>query len=184
MTISAIPMNDDRVASHFTKALSLLFVDDQGQEICRIANPAVSEGCAGKQRLVELLLAHKAERVVVRNIGERMLGKLLAHQLQVVQTECGRRSVAELANPKAAQMQPLTHASEGHLSFNHELKQANGHGGCHHGGQGKQAAAAGCCGSQTSTGAGQGCRGGGHGHGQGGHGHGQGGRGHGGCGRH
>lgn len=171
MTISAIAMNDDRVASHFTKALSLLFVDDQGQEICRISNPAISEGCAGKQRLVELLLAHKAERVVVRNIGERMLGKLLAHQLQVVQTECGRRSVAELANPNAPQMQPLTHASEGHLSFNYQLKQASG--GCHHGGQANQAAAGGCCGSQTSTAAGHGCRGGGHG------GHGQGG-----CGRH
>ena len=42
------------------------------------------------------MLGSTTERVVVRNIGERMLGKLLAHQLQVVQTECGRRSVAEL----------------------------------------------------------------------------------------
>ncbi len=34
--ITAIPMNDDRVASHFTKADCLVFLDERGVEINRI----------------------------------------------------------------------------------------------------------------------------------------------------
>ena len=151
MMISAIPMNDDRIASHFSKAHSLLFVNEQGQELSRQPNPALAAGCAGKQRLVELLLANKAQRVVVRNIGERMLGKLLAHQLQVVQTDCGRRSVAELANPAAAPMPALTDASAGHLSFNYELKQAGGKA-CSHGCAAGQPPASPCCGTNHEAG--------------------------------
>lgn len=153
MMITAIPMNDDRIASHFSKAHSLLFVNEQGQELSRQPNPALAAGCASKQRLVELLLANQAQRVVVRNIGERMLGKLLAHQLQVVQTDCGRHSVAELANPATAQMPALTDARAGHISFNHELKQAEGKA-CSHGCVAGQPPATPCCGNKIQAPAG------------------------------
>lgn len=142
--ITAIPMNENRVASHFTKADTLLFINEQGVEISRHANPALNANCAGKQSLLELLSAEGAERVVVRNIGEQMLGKLLARQLAVLQTECGRRQASELAAPSAEGLRLLTEASQGRQSLNHEAKAKSG--GCFCGGQ--EAAGQSCCQAQ------------------------------------
>jgi predicted Fe-Mo cluster-binding NifX family protein len=91
--ITAIPMNDDRIANHFTKANYLVFLDERGIEINRIDNPALAANCAGKQKMVGLLAEQQVDRIVVRNIGERMLGKLLARQFAVYQTNCGCHSV-------------------------------------------------------------------------------------------
>ena len=71
--ITAIPMSDDRVANHFTKADCLVFLDEQGVERNRVDNPARDASCAGKQKLVELLAEQQANRIVVRNIGEQRL---------------------------------------------------------------------------------------------------------------
>ena len=38
--ITAIPVNDDRVANHFTKASHLVLVDERGVELSRTENPA------------------------------------------------------------------------------------------------------------------------------------------------
>ncbi len=142
--ITAIPMNENRVASHFTKADTLLFINEQGVEISRHANPALNANCAGKQSLLELLSAEGAERVVVRNIGEQMLGKLLARQLAVLQTECGRRQASELAAPSAEGLRLLTEASQGRQSLNHEAKAKSGGCGC----GGQEAAGQSCCQAQ------------------------------------
>ena len=40
--ITAIPMKEDRVASHFTKADSFVFVNENGDVLSRKANPAYS----------------------------------------------------------------------------------------------------------------------------------------------
>ncbi|WP_228714813.1 NifB/NifX family molybdenum-iron cluster-binding protein [Raoultella ornithinolytica] len=55
--------------------------------------PRWGADCSGKRKLVDLLVQQQVSRVVVRNIGERMLGKLLGHQIAVYQTDCGRRFV-------------------------------------------------------------------------------------------
>ncbi|VTN48287.1 Uncharacterised protein [Raoultella ornithinolytica] len=39
--ITAIPVNDDRVANHFTKASHLVLVDERGVELSRTENPAL-----------------------------------------------------------------------------------------------------------------------------------------------
>lgn len=119
--ITAIPMNDDSIASHFTKAESLLFIDGQGARISRHPNPARHTNCAGKQAMLDLLRAQGTTRVVVRNIGQQMLGKLLANQFIVEQTRCGRTTPAELATQVVA-LQPLTDATQGRQSLNHEAK--------------------------------------------------------------
>lgn len=128
--ITAIPMNEDRIANHFTKAENFVFINEQGEEVSRHANPAHSIHCAGKQNLLDLLIQQHAERIVVRNIGMQMLGKLLAHQLTVFQTNGGRRNTVELANPEAAGLVPLTEADQGRPSLNHEVKKKEG--GCRH----------------------------------------------------
>ncbi len=130
--ITAIPMNDDRVANHFTKANCLVFLDERGIEINRVDNPALAEGCAGKQKMVDLLAEQQVDRIVVRNIGEQMLGKLLARQFAVYQTNCGRRSAHELVDPIASGLLQLHQASQGRQSLNHEAKAKSGGCGCHH----------------------------------------------------
>ena len=72
--ITAIPMNKDHVASHFTKADSFVFLDDNGQILVERINPTLDANCAGKSQLLALLKAENAQRIIVRNIGERMLG--------------------------------------------------------------------------------------------------------------
>ena len=130
--ITAIPMSDDRVASHFTKADCLVFLDEHGVERNRVDNPARDASCAGKQKLVELLAEQQANRIVVRNIGEQMLGKLLARQFVVYQTDCGRRPTHELVDPVTSGLKQLHQASQGRQSLNHEAKAKSGGCGCHH----------------------------------------------------
>ena len=130
--ITAIPMTEDRVASHFTKADCLVFLDERGVEINRIDNPALAANCAGKQKMIDLLAEQQVNRVVVRNIGEQMLGKLLARQFAVYQTRCGRRLASELADPLASDLVLLDQASQGRQSMNHEAKNKSGGCGCHH----------------------------------------------------
>ena len=104
--ITAIPVNDDRVANHFTKASHLVLVDERGVELSRTENPALGAYCSGKRKLVDLLVQQQVSRVVVRNIGERMLGKLLGHQIAVYQTDCGRRRAAGIPAHAASTADP------------------------------------------------------------------------------
>ena len=130
--ITAIPMNDDWVANHFTKANYLLFLDEQGTEINRVDNPALVATCAGKQKMIDLLAGQQVDRIVVRNIGEQMLGKLLARQFAVYQTNCGRRPASELVDPAATGLVQLIQASQGRQSVNHEAKKKSGGCSCEH----------------------------------------------------
>lgn len=128
--ITAIPMNEDRIANHFSKAENFLFINEQGEEVSRHDNPVHNSHCAGKKDLLELLIRQHAERIVVRNIGKQMLGKLLAHRLAVFQTNSSRRGTVELANPEAAGLITLTEADQGRPSLNHEVKKNEG--SCRH----------------------------------------------------
>ena len=140
--ITAIPMIDDRVANHFTKANCLVFLDEHGIEINRVDNPALAATCAGKQKMVDLLAEQQVDRIVVRNIGEQMLGKLLARQFAVYQTNCGRRPASELVDPAVTGLVQLIQASQGRQSLNHEAKIKSGGCGCNHH-EGEQSDA--CC---------------------------------------
>jgi predicted Fe-Mo cluster-binding NifX family protein len=128
--ITAIPMNEDRIANHFSKAETFLFINEQGEEVSQHVNPVHRGHCDGKKSLVDLLTQQHAERIIVRNIGQQMLGKLLAQQLEVFQSGSGRRSTAELANPEAVGLVALTEVAQGRPSVNHATKQKEG--GCRH----------------------------------------------------
>ena len=128
MMITAIPMNDDRVAGHFTKALSIAFIDERGEELSRFANPALNTNCAGKVRLLDLLTEHQAQRVVVRNIGTQMLARLLARQLAVFQISDGNPDMAALVASAANGLLPVSQARP---SPKHDAKGKHGCD-CHH----------------------------------------------------
>ena len=146
--ITAIPMKEDRVASHFTKADSFVFVNENGDVLSRKANPALNANCSGKKDLLDMLQAENAQRVIVRNIGERILGKLLESQFAVYQTSCGRQSVKELVSEQADKLTHMTSPSQGRQSLNYEAKQANGGCGCEHT---HQHGAGRCCQSRDDT---------------------------------
>ncbi|MGX9463465.1 NifB/NifX family molybdenum-iron cluster-binding protein [Shewanella sp. A14] len=129
--ITAIPLKDEHIASHFSRADSVLIINDQGHEIGRFANPALAEGCEGKQQLVSLILAHGANRVIVRNIGQQLLSKLLSHQLSVFHARNGRTAIEYFAAANLADCVEFTEASQGRPSMNHIAKKANG-GCCNH----------------------------------------------------
>lgn len=124
--ITAIPVKDEQISNHFSKAQSLVFVDGLGKQIGHCDNLGAEDNCAGKQQLVDLIVAHRAERVLVRNIGQRMLGKLLACELEVHQLGSARADWSELTNLVSKQ---LTEATQGRPSHKFEAKG----GKCCHG---------------------------------------------------
>ncbi|GIU19763.1 MULTISPECIES: NifB/NifX family molybdenum-iron cluster-binding protein [unclassified Shewanella] len=122
--IIAIPMSRDRLATHFTKAPQIAFYDKHLQLIGRYDNPAMSGGCSAKKAMLNLIIDHKTDIVVVQHIGERMLGKLLDAGISVSQAD-NALDVAELINRAKDLNHRLVDAAQGRASINHEKK-----GGC------------------------------------------------------
>lgn len=139
---SALMLSQGLLAGHFTRAEQLQILNPEGNVIATLTNPAVAEGCHGKQALLDALTHHHVGQVVVRNIGERMLGRLLAVNIRVLQCRTARLPLPALLAP--ANLQPLTEASQGRPSRRHQSKatiraiqpvgashsHANCHGGC------------------------------------------------------
>ena len=142
---SALMLSQGLLAGHFTRAEQLQILNPEGNVIATLANPAAAEGCHGKQALLDVLAHHQVGQVVVRNIGERMLGRLLAANIRVLQCRSARLPLPALLAP--ANLQPLTEASQGRPSRRHQSKSAiraiqplgaghshaNCHGGCNSG---------------------------------------------------
>lgn len=119
---SALMLSQGLLAGHFTRAEQLQILNPEGNVIATLANPAAAEGCHGKQALLDALTHHQVGQVVVRNIGERMLGRLLAANIRVLQCRSARLPLPALLAP--ANLQPLTEASQGRPSRRHQSKSA------------------------------------------------------------
>ncbi|SQI35641.1 Dinitrogenase iron-molybdenum cofactor [Leminorella richardii] len=145
--ITAIPVTKEHISGHFTKAESFIFINAEGRIVCHHINPAREGGCAEKKALLNMLQRQNAQRVIVRHIGERMLGKLLSRELSVFKTHSGNIDVQALCAAHLEGFTPLTDAQQGKRSPNYETKKAVGggcgcshegsehdHGDCHHDG--------------------------------------------------
>jgi predicted Fe-Mo cluster-binding NifX family protein len=119
---SALMLSQGLLAGHFTRAEQLQILSPEGSIITTLANPAAAEGCHGKQELLDALAHHQVGQVVVRNIGERMLGRLLAANIRVLQCSSARLPLPALLAP--ANLQLLTDASQGRPSRRHQSKSA------------------------------------------------------------
>ncbi|MGB6137050.1 MAG: NifB/NifX family molybdenum-iron cluster-binding protein [Shewanella sp.] len=146
--ITAIPIKDDHIANHFSRADSMIIINENAEVIASFANPALTEGCDGKKQLLSLIVAHGAERVIVRNIGQQLLSKMLNHQLKVFHVKNGRTAINDLAHDHLPQCEQFSDAIQGRPSIKHLAKQANG----------------GCCGHEHGDGGCQGGHCGGHDH--------------------
>lgn len=151
--IIAIPMSRDRLATHFTKAPEIVFYDEQLQLLARVDNPAISGGCSAKKAMLNLIIEHKSNIVLVQHIGERMLGKLLDAGVSVSQAD-NSLDLAELIIRAKDLNHRLLDASQGRASLNHEKK-----GGCggSSGGCGCSGGSSGGCGCSSGASGGCGC---------------------------
>lgn len=120
MSIIAIPMQGERPAPHVAKAPELLLVNEQGQTLQRLANPAAQTGCRGKQALLTLLQQHGVQTLRVRRIGQHMLARMLAAGLTVERFTTGWKEGMPLSGTES-----LTDAAQGAPS------RCNGKHQCH-----------------------------------------------------
>ena len=138
--IIAMPMSRERLASHFTKALQIGFYNEQFQRIKLVDNPAIEGDCSAKKALLELIIQQGTDIVLVQNIGERMLGKLLDAGISVSKGSASQTVATLLAQTVDLNLR-LTDASQGRVSLKHAAK-----GGCCH------STGGGCgCGSKANT---------------------------------
>ncbi|HHQ4564435.1 TPA: NifB/NifX family molybdenum-iron cluster-binding protein [Aeromonas veronii] len=138
---SALMLSQGLLAGHFTRAEQLQILNPEGNVIATLTNPAAAEGCHGKQALLDALTHYQVGQVVVRNIGERMLSRLLAANIRVLQCRSARLPLPALLAP--TNLQPLTEASQGRPSRRHQIKATiraiqpvgagSSHGHCHGG---------------------------------------------------
>lgn len=106
--IFAIPYQNERIAGHFSKADTFVFTDKQ--QSTTKENPALnSSNCGGKKDLLALLKSQKTNTVLVRNIGQKMLAKLLNADIRVFRTS-NRISLDTL---QLSELTELTNASQG-----------------------------------------------------------------------
>ncbi|QSX33201.1 hypothetical protein JYB87_15970 [Shewanella avicenniae] len=130
--ITAIPMSRDKIAAHFSKADSFVFINEQGTSVVQAPNPGLENGCAGKANIITLLQQQQVDRVIVRNIGERFLARLLDAKFQVFQSGSSHFDSVQLQDSVPRFLLPLTAAEQGRPSVNYQKKQAAGGCGCDH----------------------------------------------------
>ena len=129
--ITVVPVDENKISDHFSKAEEFVFLNEKGEQIKRMANPVLNaEGCHGraKRMLVEQLVQESPDRIVVRDLGECMLRKLLTGNFKVFKTTA--RALFENLDEN---LLPLTSADQGRASH-HKHKHGHGHehnhGGC------------------------------------------------------
>ena len=128
--ITVVPVDENKISDHFSKAEEFVFINEKGEQVKRLANPVLNaEGCPGraKRALVEQLAQENPDRIVVRDLGGCMLRKLLAGNFKVFKTNA--RALFEDLNDN---LLPMTEPDQGrasHHAHKHEHKHEHGHGG-------------------------------------------------------
>ncbi|MFM2483596.1 NifB/NifX family molybdenum-iron cluster-binding protein [Celerinatantimonas yamalensis] len=132
----AIPVNQDVVAGHFSQAEHFECWDSLKGRFALFDNPALQGNCAGHRQIVEQCVAMGVDAIIVRNIGQRMLDRLLKHSLTVWQLK-QRCHLSELTSQLAtvdAIAAQMTDASQGRES-KRQGHEEQGHQCCHKDGQ-------------------------------------------------
>ncbi|MFY0989756.1 NifB/NifX family molybdenum-iron cluster-binding protein [Halomonas sp. C05BenzN] len=125
MMVLAVPMNTQgRVSGHLGKAPHLLVLDDH--EARRIDNPMDAGTCSGRCKLLEALEQAGVTHLLVRQIGQRTLGRFLRAGLKVYRLPRGMTARPERGDiPEGAE--ELVAAAQGRPS---RPRADHQHGGC------------------------------------------------------
>lgn len=126
--IYAVPNDGERVANHFVKAPYIAIYSDEDGMLQNLANIAAmpQSGCKAKSQMIQSLNQYNVDAVLVRNIGERALEKLLRNGKLVFRLST-RSSIEDVLGVART---PLTDASQGRPSANHNKKGGCGSCGC------------------------------------------------------
>lgn len=125
--IIAIPTQNNWVAGHFTKAPEFSIFDSQTHTLTHYPSP-ISEDSQGKpKKLIDWLAQFNVDTILVKNIGTKMLGKLLQQGLTVKQVKA-RISVADSID-QFDHWEEMTDAGQGRPSRAHSCKHQQHH--CH-----------------------------------------------------
>lgn len=130
--IIAVPLSRGRLARHFTKAKQIAFYNGECELLEILDNPACGGNCAAKKAMLNLIKSKGSTMVLVDQIGERMLGKLLATGAIISQGDSTIELPDLLAQCQGAEFY-ITDATQGRPSLNHAKKGGCG-GGCGCGG--------------------------------------------------
>ncbi|EPP4132536.1 NifB/NifX family molybdenum-iron cluster-binding protein [Vibrio vulnificus] len=108
----AIPLHQDKISGHFMKAERFALINSLGEVVAYLANPAFNQA---KARCVQQLLAAGVTQLMVKNIGQKSLAKLLSKGVAVYQL-AGRCSLHEVSK---AVKTPMTSATQGRECRSH-----------------------------------------------------------------
>lgn len=87
--ITAVPVSAGQISPHFSRADTIVLLTETGQVIEHFPNPVTSGQCMSKDALSVMLQSKHVSRVLVRNIGQCMLEKLLLQSFDVYQVPRG-----------------------------------------------------------------------------------------------
>ncbi|PWI34529.1 dinitrogenase iron-molybdenum cofactor [Vibrio albus] len=117
--IYVIPHSRDNVANHFMKARKFTFLNDDNTVIKTVDSPAAgNSSCSDKSKAIKLIQEMKVDAVILHNIGERSLGKLLNAGIRVFQLQ----ENASVSNALNSPVTELTDVKQARPSHNHEKK--------------------------------------------------------------
>lgn len=106
LAIAITPRNE--VAGHFGKAAAFLVFDEQGQPLTTLDNAGRREiGCKHKKRLQHQLSELGVSEIILGNVGQRSLARLLKAGFSVIRVPT-RSSVSSVLNGDAAREQLAT----------------------------------------------------------------------------
>lgn len=106
----AVPLSRDNVSAHFMKATQFALFNQRGELQAYLENPAMNgEGCQEKKRCIAQLLEAGVSTLLVKNIGQKSLAKLLAHSVKVYEL----RQRCDLTRLFDVEKIALTHPSMG-----------------------------------------------------------------------
>ncbi|USD38029.1 MULTISPECIES: NifB/NifX family molybdenum-iron cluster-binding protein [Ferrimonas] len=111
MTLAIAVTPDFRVAGHFAKAPGFAIYDASGALVDTLDNDANASGCQQKKKMMAQFRHLGVSRVVLKNIGERSLARLLGAGIQVDSVR-GRATVSDVL-AGAVSVSTLTEASQG-----------------------------------------------------------------------
>lgn len=116
----AIPVSNDKLFNHYSKAPQFLVIDDvtKQEETIDVITPEKSQTCGKKAQMLSMLAAHNVNAVIIKNIGEAMLSGLFAQGIKVFTLKRG----ADIHAFDVSQLVPIEDISYAKPSVNKQNK--------------------------------------------------------------
>lgn len=112
MSVAIAVTPNHEVAGHFGKAAGFVVYDKQGQLIAELVNEGrKAVGCKHKKQLQAQLVAHNVKTIVLGNIGQRSLARLLGAGFEVFRVP-NRAPLQDVVVGRVAR-EPLLSADQG-----------------------------------------------------------------------